>query len=164
MVDGRGDPRVLGVGRAATPFTAEEIREGCPEGRTTRLRVEVVGEGAFVRVSRYVECDEAGAVMERWRLALDGAPLGQPEVERVTWGELQAHASFPAEQTTIEAERIETAIGVLDCLRYTVLDGMTERVFWFAKELPGMPIQFLTRTNDQVVTTVSVVDDTVLSG
>jgi hypothetical protein len=164
MVGASGDPRVLGVGQAATPFTAEEIREGCPEGRTTRIRVEVAGEAAFVRVSRYVECDAAGAVMERWQLALDGAPLGQPEVERVTWGELQAHASFPAEQTTAEAERIETAIGVLDCLRYTVRDGMTEQVFWFAKELPGMPIQFLTRTNGEVVTTVSVVDDTMVSG
>ena len=155
-----GDPE---VDRAPTPFTAEEIRAGCPEGRTTRLRVDV-GEQAFVRISRYVECDEAGAVIERTRVALDGSPLGQPEAERETWGELQAHASFPADRTTIEDERIETAIGVLDCLRYTVRDGTTEQVFWFAKDLPGAPIRFLTRTDGQVVMTVSVVDDTVVGG
>ena len=78
----------------------------------------------------------------------------------MTWRELQAHASFPAERTTIESERIETAIGELDCLRYTVRDGTTEVVFWFARDLPGMPIQYLTREDGRVVSTVSVVDNT----
>ena len=110
-------------------------------GRTIRRRVDAVGETPFHLVSRFVECDEAGATMERSRLSLDGSPLGEPEVDRVTWLELQAHASFPADATTIESERIETAIGELDCLRYTVRDGATEEVFWFAKDLPGMPIQ-----------------------
>ena len=27
-----GDPRVLGAGLAPTPFTADEIRAGCPDG------------------------------------------------------------------------------------------------------------------------------------
>jgi len=49
----------------------------------------------------------------------------------------------------------------LDCLRYTVRDGATEEVFWFAKDLPALPIQSLTRTDDQVVTTGSVVDHTI---
>lgn len=38
--------------------------------------------------------------------------------------------------------------------------GVTDQVFWFAKDLPGMPIQLLTRTDGEVVTTVSVVDNT----
>jgi hypothetical protein len=160
MADQTQDPHVLASGRAPTPFTADEIRGGCPPGRTTRLRVDVVGETPFHRISRFVECDETGATTERSRLSLDGSPLAEPEVDRVTWRDLQAHASFPAEDTTIESERIETAIGELDCLRYTVRDGATEEVFWFAKDLPGLPIQCLTRTNGQVVTTVSVVDNT----
>ena len=98
--------------------------------------------------------------MERSRLSLDGSPLAEPEVDRVTWRDLQAHASFAADDTTIESERIETAIGELDCLRYTVREGATDEVFWFAKDLPGLPIQCLTRTDGQVVTTVSVVDNT----
>lgn len=79
----------------------------------------------------------------------------------MTWRDLQAHASFPADDTTIESERIETAIGELDCLRYSVREGATNEVFWFANDLPGMPIQCLTRTAGQVVTTVSVVDHTI---
>ena len=154
------DPHVLEPGQAPTPFTADEIRQGCPAGRTIRLRVEVAGESPFQRVSRFVEADAAGALLERSRLSADGEPLGESDVNRVTWRDLQAHASFPAEHTTIEPERIETAIGELDCLRYTVRDGATEEVFWFAKELPGMPIQYLTREAGQIVTTVSVVDNT----
>jgi hypothetical protein len=154
------DPHFLAPGRAPTPFTADEIRAGCPAGRTTRLRVEVVGEAAFHRLSRFVECDEAGATLERSRLSLDGSVLSEPEVDRVTWRGLQGHASFAADDTTIEADRIETAIGELDCLRYTVREGTTDEVFWFAKDLPGLPIHCLTRTDGRVATTVSVVEDT----
>jgi hypothetical protein len=162
MADETGDPHVLGPGRAPTPFTADEIRGACPPGRTIRLRVDVVGETPFHRVNRFVECDQAGATMERARLSLDGVPLGEPEVNRVTWRDLQAHASFPADDTMIESERIVTAIGELDCLRYTVRDGVAEEVFWFAKDLPGMPIRYLSRTGGQIVMTVSVLDNTTL--
>lgn len=154
------DPHVLAPGRAPTPFTADEIRAGCPTGRTTRLRVDVQGETTFHQVSRFVECDEAGTTMERSRLSLDGSPLAEPEVDRVTWRDLQTHASFAADDTTIESEWIETAIGELDCLRYTVRIDATDQVFWFAKNLPGFPIQCLTRTDGQVVTTMSVVENT----
>ena len=132
------------------------VRPGGPSG----LRVDVLDETPFDRVSRFVECDDAGATMERSRLSLDGSPLAPPQVDRVTWRDLQAHASFPGDDTTIEPERIETALGELDCLRYTVRDGATVEVFWFAKGLPGMPIQTLTRADGQVVTTVSVLDNT----
>jgi hypothetical protein len=85
---------VLAPGRAPTPFTAD-VRGGCPAGRTIRLRVDVVGEAAFPRVSRFVECDEAGATMERSRLSLDGSPLAEPEVDRVSWRDLQAPRLVP---------------------------------------------------------------------
>jgi len=159
MADPPGDPHVLEPGQAPPPFTADEIRHGCPAGRTIRLRVDVPGEPSILRVNRFLDCDASGATMERTRLSLDGDPLGEPEAARVTWRDLQGHASFPADRTTIESVRIDTAIGELDCLRYTVRDGSTEEVFWFARELPGMPIQYLTREAGDVVTTVAVVDN-----
>ena len=161
MADATGDPHVLAPGRAPTPFTADQIRGGCPAGRAIRLRVDSVGEEPFLRVSRFVECDAAGATLERSRQALDGSPLAEPEVSRVTWRDLQAHASFPADATSIGSEQIETAIGELDCLRYTVREGSAEHVFWFARELPGMPVQQLTRIDGQVVTTATVLDNAV---
>lgn len=159
MTDQAPDPHVLAPGRAPTPFTAEEIRAGCPAGRTIRLRVDVAGESPFHRVSRFVECDTAGATMERYLASADGSALEEPEVERVTWRDLQAHASFDADDTSIEADRIMTEIGELECLRYTVRDGTTDEVFWFAKGLPGMPVKLVTRTDGEVVATVSMVDN-----
>jgi hypothetical protein len=158
MPDQTGDPHVLAPGHAPTPFTAEEIRAATSVGKSIRRLVDDAGGPPYHLVSRYLECDDAGATMERVRLSLDGAPLGEPQVGRVTWLDLQTHASFPADATTIESEVIDTAIGELDCLRYTVRDGSTEEVFWFAKDLPGMPVQQLTRTDGKVVTTVSVLE------
>jgi len=152
---------VLESGRAPTPFTADEIRAGCPAGRTIRMRVDTEGETPFLRVRRFVSCHEAGAVLEQSRQSLDGVALSVPEAGRVTWRDLQAHPSFPVDATTIEDETISTAIGELGCLRYTVRDGATEEVFWFAKDLPGMPIQHVTRVGGDVVATVSVVDNTI---
>ena len=155
------DPHVLAPGQAPTPFTANEIRARCAVGKTIRVLVEVDGEAPVQRVTRYVECDDSGATIERSALAPDGSILGDPDVDRVTWLDLQSHASFPADDTTIEPERIETPLGDLDCLRYTVRDGASEKVFWFAEDYPGMPIRFLTRAGGNVVMTVTVLESTV---
>lgn len=161
MAEATPDPHVLEAGHAPTPFTAGEIRDATAVGKTIRRRVESVDEAPFFIVSRYLECDETGALMERSRVSLDGAPLGEPDVDRVTWLDLQAHASFDASATTIEPDRIPTPIGELDCLRYTVRDGTTEHVFWFATDFPGMPIRTVTRTDGQVVNSVAVVENTI---
>jgi len=158
MTGGTPDPHVLEPGHAPTPFTADEIREVCGPGRTITVRVEAADEAPFHRVTRYLECDDTGATMERSRLSLAGALIDEPEVNRVEWLDLQSHASFPASDTTIEPDRIDTAIGTLDCLRYTVRRGESEHVFWFATDLPGMPIRMQTRIDGQTVMTAEVVD------
>lgn len=160
MADDAGDPHVLAPGRAPTPFTAAEIRERCAAGKTIRVLVEIDGAAPYQRVTTYVDCDDAGATIERSQLALDGTPLERPELDRVSWLDLQGHASFPADETTIEPERIETPLGELACLRYTVRDDAGDQVFWFAKDYPGMPVRFLTRSGGRAVMTVSVVEIT----
>jgi len=155
------DPHVLAPGTAPTPFTAEEIRAGCPTGRAIRVRVVAAGQTSYDRVSRFLDCDESGATLERSQLSVEGDLLGEPETGRVSWRDLQAHASFPVADTTIERERISTAIGEKDCLRYTVREGATVDVFWFATDLPGMPIRIQSRAGGQVVATVSVVSNRV---
>lgn len=159
MADEPADPHILGPGMAPTPFTADEIRDGCPPGRTIRIRLDVDGQPPLQRVNRFVECDEEGAVMEKSLLSPDGDLVGEVTTDRVTWQDLQAHASFPADLTTITPERLETPMGELDCLRYTVRDGDSEDIFWFAKSMPGMPIKYLTRSSGEVESTVTVVND-----
>jgi hypothetical protein len=153
------DPHVLEAGHAPTPFTAAEIQRGCPTGRTIRLRVEIEGQAPFLSVNRYVHADADGATVERTRFSLDGEPLGEAVQGRETWLELQAHASFPADRTEVVSERIETPLGVLECLRYIVTDGATVETFWFAKMAPGMPIKYMTQEAGKVTSVVMVIED-----
>jgi hypothetical protein len=140
--DSERDPHILGPDRAPTPFTAAEIRDGCPEGRTIRMLVEPDGGGSFIRVSRFVDCDADGATIVRTRTKLGGEPLGPPEPGRSTWRELQEHVSFPADRTTVEHETIDSPMGPLECLRYRIADGSSIETFWFARSLPGMPVRY----------------------
>ena len=41
---------------------------------------------------------------------------------RVTWRELQGHAAFPVERTTVTEETIDLPIGRVECLRYDTRD------------------------------------------
>ena len=130
---------------------------GSPVGRTIRLLVEVEGTDPFVRVQRYVWTNERGATTERWRETVDGVRIGRVEDRDTTWRQIQGYASFPAEQTTIEPDAIETPLGMMDCLRYTVREGETVKRLWFARHLPGMPVKVVVKEDGQVVSTVTMI-------
>ena len=139
-----------------TPFTADEIRAASPAGKTITLRVETAGEPAYTMVSRIVAADADGADREYCRIADDGTP-GPVRASRSTWLELQSHASFAAAAAVVETDLLDTPLGRLDCLRYTVTHGAEVDTFWFARELPGMPVRIV-RTRDGLVTeTVTMV-------
>jgi len=164
MADFTDDPHILGPGLLPTPFTADEIRAGCPDGRLIRLLVEVDGQEPFHRTNRFVGGDVEGATLESQRLALDGRPLGEVDAARTTWYQLQAHASFPAATTTRAAETIETPLGTNECLRYTQTDGTTVSTFWFAKAAPGMPIRYQAEESGRVTSRVTMIESSVPSG
>jgi hypothetical protein len=152
------DPHVLDPSHAPTPFTADEIRRNSPAGKTIELVVEAEGTPPFRRVNRYLEADAQGARIERRRIGSDEPP----QTARSTWLELQEHASFPADRTTIVTETIDTPLGRLDCLRYTVRgDDGSVRTFWFATDLPGMPVRSEVRAADGVTTTTTMVANSV---
>lgn len=146
------DPHVLGPGLAPTPFTADEIRAGCPAGRTIRLLVEDDGEEPHVRYNRFVESDETGALIERGREGQAG------EATRSTWAGLQAHAAFPVTATTIEPDTIDIPLGALECDRYTVRDDDGVTVFWFARAYPGMPVRVTRQENGRTVETTTMIE------
>jgi hypothetical protein len=138
------DPHRLREDHAPTPFSAAEIRVGCPTGRTLRLLVEPEDGEPLVRVIRFIDTDSEGASQESGRFTTSGAPLGDPERHRATWLDLQSHASFPAAATTIVDE--------------------TERVFWFARALPGMPVRFEERVSGSVRHRTTLLDDVTPDG
>lgn len=128
---------------APTPFTADEIREGCPSGRR-HLFAERTPAGTTRRETHFIESTPEGARIEIVTLNDDGT-TGEPQLGEATWEELRLHARYPAAQTTITAEEITVPFGTFVTKRYTVDDpeaGTLTRV-WFADDLPGPPIRLI---------------------
>ena len=124
-----------------TPFSAAQIRDGCPAGRTILIREESPGEEPSFRRIVFTEVYPEESVQELQATDAAGAPLGEPSPGRATWLDLQRHASQPADATTVAEVRLGLPFGDFDCWLYTVETPDAELRFWFAKELPGMPAQ-----------------------
>ncbi len=124
-----------------TPFSAAQIREGCPPGRTIRLHEEVPGEAATYRLIRFTTADKESGVQELQATDENGAPIGELTLGTSSWLDLQRHASQPADATTVEEVVVALPFGDFDCWLYTVRRPDSELRFWFARDLPGMPVQ-----------------------
>lgn len=138
---------------APTPFTAEEIRAAAPAGYTVETVTETDGEVARQR-TMFTEVDEDRATIVSTPIDEHGDPAGDPRTGDAAWTDLQAHASFPADITTISDETIDTPLGSLACRRYEVAGSDHTNTFWFATEYPGMPIRFTSDAEHAPTTTV----------
>jgi len=154
------DPYRLHPEDLPTPFTAEQIRGGCPPGRTVRSLVIEAGSDPYISVTRFVAGDTEGGDQEHWRETPDGRRLTPTERSRSTWLEFQGHASMPAATTRITEEDIEIRAGRYACLRYTRAEGDTVSTFWFARSAPGMPLKFEERVNGMLVFSSTAIEDT----
>jgi hypothetical protein len=153
------DPHRLRPDDLPTPFTADEIRRGCPPGRTVRSLVVEAGEEPYVAVTKFVSGDDEGADQEHWRETIDGARLTEPQRRRSTWRQFQGHASMPAATTVVTEEPIDIPAGHFDCLKYVRHDGDSVRAFWFARAAPGMPLKFEERENGELVYSSTAIEN-----
>lgn len=151
------DSHVLGVGNAPTPFSAAEIREGCPAGRSMRLRIEPEQGEAYERSIAFIETDDDGAVQEVRRFDPAGRQVGEPETHRSTWLELQEHASFPTDVASIRATALDLPFGRFECMLYVVQGDAGEDHFWFARDLPGMPVRTESRRAGGVTSSTQMI-------
>jgi hypothetical protein len=142
-------------GHAPTPFSAAQIRDGCRAGAWRLYRVAAVGHPASYRRLRFERASPAGAVVVSTMTDLQGRPYGEQRGVKALWKALQSHASFPARATDIRTERRVTPAGAFECWRYEVVGrvaGRREvRRFWFAKKLPGPPVDLERRIDGRVV-------------
>ncbi|MCS3442764.1 hypothetical protein [Microbacterium phyllosphaerae] len=147
------DPHILGPGLLPTPFTADEIREATGAGKTIRLRVEQPDGSTGERVNRFRETDAEGATLDRWAAETPEAVVSS----RVTWAELQSHAAFPSDRTSVTTETLDTPLGSLTCQRYDTADEPGDPVesFWFSLAHPGMPIRYEVPIGDGVMRTTA---------
>jgi hypothetical protein len=144
-----------------TPFSAADIRAGCPIGRTITLQTEAPGGELTFRQIRFVEVDADGAVQEFQSTDASGVPIGEPTRHRSSWLDLQQHASQPASATVLDEVDLALPFGTEACWRYTV-DRPDECVtFWFAKGRAGMPVQVEQQVGGQLVSRSVVIADDV---
>ena len=144
-----------------TPFSAADIRAGCPVGRTIHVQSEAAGCELTFRQIRFVEVDADGAVQEFQSTDGEGLPIGEPTLRRSSWLELQHHASQPASATVIDEVDLELPFGTEACWRYTVSGGDGYVTFWFAKVRAGMPVQVEERVGGELISRSVVIADEV---
>lgn len=125
------------------PFTAAQIRDATPVGRTYRWKLsgpESTGE----RMVRFVEVGPERAKVAAVNIGPSG--IGSlPEGQWVSWGELVEHATYPASGTQVSEVEVEVPAGRFDAWLYDVKiptdDGLRRTKAWFALELPGAPVK-----------------------
>lgn len=143
-----------------TPFTADEIRAATPEGHTVDLTIEEHG-AVSRRRTIFTDCDADGARIHTVAIDEHGDEVGDTVAARTTWADLQAHASFPADATVRTDDTVTTALGTFECRRYEVRRGDDVMNFYFANDLPGMPVLFSVSREG---TLMSVTEVTAMSG
>jgi len=127
------------LGDLPTPFSAEQIMKALPQGSWIRLRNEVKGENTDILL-RFGNGNSKAVHLETAVSAEDGKPLGEPQHSKPEWKELQSHASFPADNSTIKSAMLKTFKGDLCCWLYEVKEGDTVTRYWFSPDLPGPPV------------------------
>ena len=146
------NPHFLQPDHAPTPFTADQIRRGCPKGRVVTTET-TTAEGVVTATTEFVSTSPEGAVVK--------GPRGEAEV---TWHQLQSHASFPADQTEITRELITIPVGELECNVYNVRRGEETHRFWFAESKPGMPVMMTVESDGQIVSQTKMISDVLVTG
>jgi hypothetical protein len=134
------------------PFTAEQIRDEWIPGFQLKM-LRRLSEAQDLEQWTVVTADEEGAEIEYASLDAEGNVVGDPRVERTTWTALRDHASFPVDQASREEVTRTTELGELTGWLYTVkdLEAGTVTEFFFAKDLPGAPVDFRMKAADLVV-------------
>lgn len=140
------------AGSLPHPFSAEEIRDEWIVGFQLKLRRVMQGTESVERWT-VVSADPDAVEIESAALDGDGHVLGQASLARSTWVELRNHATFPAARAQREEATRDTALGTLDGWIYTVQedDDGTVSEFFFARDLPGAPVEMRTTRGDELI-------------
>lgn len=158
------DSNRMEKGFAPTPFSADEIKINCPQGRIIVFQVETSGKPLFFQTMKFGTESKDGTVVESTITDAAGQIVGQKQYIISKWTELQSHASFPEERTRIESQEFTTPAGTFDCWLYTVSSDTnevkSEKRFWFAKILPGPPICYEEKNGDTVAYRLTMLKST----
>ncbi len=122
-----------------TPFTAEQIKEGCHE-HTITFELLDGSELAWTFVGDGTQAE--------WVTAVDGHRLDG--TKRASWDELRQHASYDKATTRRARDVMDTAFGRLEGWTYVQTEGETVSSWFFADRLPGPPVYMTVVEGDEV--------------
>ena len=124
-----------------SPFTTDQIREASPAGRRYVFRVDAAGEEPSWSRTTFVAVDTDGALlrMETWDLSRPPTVSGEM---RQSWEELRAHASYPADRTSVSEGAHDSPLGPARTVSYLTrtAEGAVQGRAIFAVERPGPPL------------------------
>jgi hypothetical protein len=148
---------------APIPFTAREIRDATPAGRTYVFAVRREGGPMMQRIIEFTKVDEKGASLRMSMKAADGSEPGPPRESEATWAEFVGHATYPGARTVIEPTEVEVPLGRFRGRRYRVLNRtdeggleLTDAVF--ADELPGAPVRHVVSVDGKEISFMELVE------
>ena len=148
-------------GHAPTPFSAEEIRAACTT-ITIKYLVEMKGREDTYQITEFINISETGSYFNAITTDKNGKVVKRRRKNYAKWTDLQAHASFPEEHTTITTDKIKLGPGEFECFVYNVKTGNSLNKFYFAKELPGPPVYYEKFLNGESVFRMTLVSNSAL--
>ena len=120
-------------------------------GRRYTFRSTAAGGAPELQVVEYTKVTPTGFAFVAKRLTTDGQLIGESRSSEGTWDALVGHATYPASDTVITEATIDTAIGKMNCILYTVTtetdNGHQVTRAYFARELPGAPVRHEVHVN-----------------
>lgn len=136
---------------ADPPYTAKQIRDATKVGRRYEWRLELPEQPPVRKVISFTRVDDEGCDTHAEGLDDTGKAIAPPKDGHATWEELRAHALFPKKSVVLSDETITIPAGTFVCTLYTVTEGDEVSRFWFAKDMPGPPVQFSTEKGGQLM-------------
>jgi hypothetical protein len=124
-----------------TPFSADQIRKGCPPESRRVYRMEPKGRPLDYILYTFKEPTSEGCLAEQTPCDAQGKVKGEMRKHFVRWDDLQRLTSFPADATTADEADLKTPAGTFRCMHYVVVrkgkKGAGVDKYWFAWNLPG---------------------------
>lgn len=141
---------------ADIPFRAAEIRAATRPGRTYVVELREGDAEAEREVWTFEQ-----STNERFLLVVRDVAGTELRRSEGPWSELESHAHFPAELTSITTTELESELGTRTCRLYEVRDAEDAslvRRFWFATDLPGAPIRMTVQSSGRTVMEMRIVE------
>ncbi|OGL41050.1 MAG: hypothetical protein A2161_17980 [Candidatus Schekmanbacteria bacterium RBG_13_48_7] len=146
---------------APTPYSSEEIREGCPPGRTMLFRCTVPEKPDYFKVMAFENCDIERACFQEYSLDSGGNLIGEKQNSQLNWTDLQQHASFSKTETMLSMVAIETELGYFQCWHYTVQTESggkkKETHYYFSKTNPGPPVLLIEKVENKTILKMTMI-------